>query len=89
MRLALAEQLLDEALTPSLLQKSSSAQLLKVRWELKARRGQWQQAVADVALVFQYQPTDHTRYPVLAALLIKTVTPGYFISPRLGSGLVS
>jgi tetratricopeptide (TPR) repeat protein len=66
-----AEQLLDEALTPSLVQKSSSAQLLKVRGELKARRGEWQQAADDVARAFEYRPTDHTRFPVLAALLIK------------------
>jgi tetratricopeptide (TPR) repeat protein len=71
-KFAEAEQLLDEALTPSLLQKSTTAQLLKVRSEVKARRDQWQQAADDAALVFQYRPTDHTRFPVLAALLIKT-----------------
>jgi serine/threonine protein kinase len=73
-----AEQLLDEALTPSLLQKSSTAQLLRVRTELKARHGQWQRAADDAALVFQYRPTDHTRFPVLAALLIKTQNRGAY-----------
>jgi tetratricopeptide (TPR) repeat protein len=67
-----AEQLLDEALTPSLLQKSSTAQLLKVRTEVKARLGQWQQAADDAARAFEYRPTDHARFPVVAALLIKT-----------------
>jgi tetratricopeptide (TPR) repeat protein len=67
-----AEQLLDEVLTPSLLQKSSTAQLLKVRAELKSRRGQWLQAADDAARAFEYRPTDHARFPVLAALLIKT-----------------
>jgi tetratricopeptide (TPR) repeat protein len=67
-----AEQLLDEALTPELLQKPSSAKLLAQRVKLKARRGQWQQAANDAALAFEYRPADHTRYPILAALLIKT-----------------
>jgi serine/threonine protein kinase/tetratricopeptide (TPR) repeat protein len=67
-----AEQLLDEALTPVLVQQSSSAKLLTLRVKLKARRGQWQQAAEDAALAFEYRPSDHTRFPVLAALLIKT-----------------
>jgi len=67
-----AEQLLDEALTPALVQKPSSAKLLDQRVKLKTCRGQWKQAAGDAALVFEYRPTDHTRYPVLAALLIKT-----------------
>jgi tetratricopeptide (TPR) repeat protein len=67
-----AEQLLNKALTPSLVQKSSSAQLLKVRGELRARRGQWQEAADDLARLFEYRPTEHERYPVLAALLIKS-----------------
>ncbi|HTG45174.1 MAG TPA: serine/threonine protein kinase, partial [Verrucomicrobiae bacterium] len=67
-----AEQLLDEVLTPALVEKPSSAKLLTQRMKLKARRGQWQQAADDAALVLEYRPSDHTRFPVLAALLIKT-----------------
>jgi tetratricopeptide (TPR) repeat protein len=67
-----AEQLLDEALTPALVQRSNSVKLLNMRVKLKARRGQWQQAADDAARAFEYRPTDHTRYPVLAALLLKT-----------------
>jgi tetratricopeptide (TPR) repeat protein len=67
-----AEQLLDETLTPALVQKSSSAKLLAQRVKLKAGRGQWKQAADDAALVLEYRPTDHMRYPVLAALLLKT-----------------
>jgi len=66
-----AEQLLDEALTPALVQKPSSVKLLAQRVKLKARRGQWQQAAEDAGRVFEYRPSDHTRYPGLAALLIK------------------
>ncbi len=67
-----AEQLLDEALTPSLVQHSNSVKLLRLRVKLRARRGQWQQAADDAARVFEYRPLDHTRFPILAALLVKT-----------------
>jgi tetratricopeptide (TPR) repeat protein len=67
-----AEQLLDEVLTPALVQQPSSAKLLTLRVNIRARRGEWQQAADDAARAFEYRPTDHTRYPVLAALLIKT-----------------
>jgi eukaryotic-like serine/threonine-protein kinase len=67
-----AEQLLDDVLNPALVQKPSSAKLLDQRVKLKACRGQWKQAADDAALVFDYRPTDHMRYPVLAALLLKT-----------------
>jgi tetratricopeptide (TPR) repeat protein len=67
-----AEQLLDEVLTPALVQQPSSAKLLNQRVKLRARRGEWQRAADDATLAFQHRPSDHTRYPVLAALLIKT-----------------
>jgi len=60
-----AEQLLDEMLTPELIQSSNSVKLLTMRVKLKARRGQWQQAADDAARAFEYRPT-------LAALLVKT-----------------
>jgi tetratricopeptide (TPR) repeat protein len=67
-----AEQLLDETLTPALVQSSNSVKLLNMRLKLKARRGQWQQAADDAALAFEYRPSDHKRYPVAAAILAKT-----------------
>jgi tetratricopeptide (TPR) repeat protein len=67
-----AEQLLDETLTPALIRQSSSAQLLMVRVQLRARRGQWQQAADDAARVHEYRPSDQGCFPILAALLIKT-----------------
>ena len=67
-----AEQLLDEALTPALVQSSNSVKLLNTRVRLKARRGQWQQAADDAAKAFEYRPSDHGRYPIVAALLAKT-----------------
>jgi tetratricopeptide (TPR) repeat protein len=67
-----AEQLLDEALTPAFVSQPPSANLLALRVDLKARRGQWQEAAADAALAFEHQPSSHTRFPMLAALLVKT-----------------
>jgi eukaryotic-like serine/threonine-protein kinase len=67
-----AEQLLNEALVPEFVRKPISAKLLVLRLDLKARRGQWQEAAADAALVFQYQPSYTENYCVLAALLAKT-----------------
>jgi len=43
-----------------------------VRVKLRARRGQWQKAADDAARAFEYRPSEHTRYPILAALLIKS-----------------
>src|SRR5208282_3732220 len=39
-----AQQLLDETLTPEFVKQPSSAGLLILRVDLKARRGQWQEA---------------------------------------------
>jgi hypothetical protein len=67
-----AEQLVDEALTPAFIKQPSSADLLALMVDLKARRGQWQEAAADAALAIKHQPFHDTRFPVLAALLVKT-----------------
>jgi tetratricopeptide (TPR) repeat protein len=67
-----AEQLLDEALTPAFVKNPSSADLLDLRVDLKARRGQWQEAAADAALAIELEPFHDTRFPVLAALFVKT-----------------
>jgi tetratricopeptide (TPR) repeat protein len=67
-----AARLLDETLTPAFLKQPSSANLLNLRAELRARRGQWQEAAADAALAFEHQPLHHSRFPILAALFVKT-----------------
>ncbi len=67
-----AEQLLDEVLTPELIKLPASTEFLKLRVDLKARRGQWQQAAANASLAFDRQPSDHSVYSLWAALLIRT-----------------
>jgi serine/threonine protein kinase/tetratricopeptide (TPR) repeat protein len=66
-----AEQFLDEALTPAFVRRPSSANLLALRVDLKARRGQWREAAADAALAFEHQPFN-PRYSMVAALFVKT-----------------
>ena len=67
-----AKQLLDEALTPALVKRSSSAGLLTLRCQLEAGRGQWREAAADALLAFEHQPLESDHYSTLAALLVKT-----------------
>jgi tetratricopeptide (TPR) repeat protein len=66
-----AEQLLDEALTTAFVKQPSSANLLDIRVDLKARRGQWKEAAADGALAFEHQPFN-PRYAMVAALFVKS-----------------
>ncbi len=66
-----AEQLLDTALTPAILQKPKSADLLILRAGLKARRGQWQEAADDGLLAFQSSPY-RGHYAIIGALIAKT-----------------
>lgn len=67
-----AEQLLDETLTPAFVKEPTSAEFLALRVDLKARRGEWKDAAADEALAFEHQPSNQWRFPILAALLVKT-----------------
>jgi tetratricopeptide (TPR) repeat protein len=67
-----AEQLLNETLTPAFIKQSASAELLSLRVDLKARRGQWQEAVADEALACEHEPSNQWRFPIFAALLVQT-----------------
>ncbi len=67
-----AEKLLDETLTPALIKQTSSAELLVLRVDLEARCGKWQQAADDAALTVEDQPSNQWRFPILAALLVKT-----------------
>lgn len=67
-----AGQLLDETLTPAVIQQKSSAELLALRVDLKVRRGQWQQAAADESIALDDQPSNQWRFPIFAALLVRT-----------------
>lgn len=67
-----AEQFVDETLTPALVKQPSSADLLALRVDLKARRGQWQEAATDAALSLEHDPFHNSRFPMVASLLVKT-----------------
>jgi eukaryotic-like serine/threonine-protein kinase len=67
-----AEQLLDEALTPAFVEQPSSAELLILRVDLKARRGEWREAETDAVLAVEHQPTNSDRFHALASLLAIT-----------------
>ncbi len=67
-----AEQLLDETLTPSMANQLANVKLLNLRVDVRARGGQWQEAATDAALAFEVQPSNEWRFPIFAALLVKT-----------------
>jgi Tfp pilus assembly protein PilF len=66
-----AERLLDEALTPSFIQQSSSVKLLALRIDLRGRRGHLKEAASDATLALTHEPKSNERCHVLAALLAK------------------
>ena len=66
-----AEQLLDTTLTPAVLEKRKSTDLLMLRAGLKARRGRWQDAADDGLLAFRSTP-DGGHYAIIGALVAKT-----------------
>lgn len=67
-----AKRLLDEMLTPAIVHQSSNVKLLSLRAEVAARCGLWPEAVTDASLAFEQDPSDIWRFPVFAALLVKT-----------------
>jgi serine/threonine protein kinase len=67
-----AEQVMNEALTPELLRQSISADFLDLKVEALARPGRWQEASAAATRAFENKPTSYGRYPMVAALLLKT-----------------
>ena len=67
-----AEHLLNDTLTPELTKQKSSAELLALRADLKVRQGDWPQAAVDESLAVEAQPANQWRFPILAALLVKT-----------------
>jgi tetratricopeptide (TPR) repeat protein len=77
-KLADAEQILDEILTPETLRNPSIIRALDLRIDLSARQGQWEKAAADAARALELQPTDQNRFHALAPLLVITHNhPGY------------
>jgi serine/threonine protein kinase len=66
-----AGQLLDASLTPAVLQKPLSADILMLRAGLRARRGRWQDAADDGLLAFQLKPSGG-HYAIIGALIAKT-----------------
>jgi tetratricopeptide (TPR) repeat protein len=70
-KFAEAEQMLNGALTPAFVKEAASADLLAIKADLEARRGQWQEAADDLDLAFELQP-GNPRYALVAALIIKT-----------------
>jgi tetratricopeptide (TPR) repeat protein len=71
-KFAETEQLLDEALTPAIVSKPSSCNLLFQRIDLLGRQGRWQEAATATTLFVAYQPTEQYGYHILAALLAIT-----------------
>jgi serine/threonine protein kinase len=67
-----AEAVLDETLTPAVMNSASSANLLAARVDLKARHGQWEQAAADAVLSLRHDPQAAWRYSLCGALLAIT-----------------
>ena len=78
-----ADRVLEEALTPAVLSRPSSCNLLIKRRDIMGRQGRWQEAVAVASLLVRYQPAEQFHYHVLAALLARTVNrPAYEILCR-------
>jgi tetratricopeptide (TPR) repeat protein len=71
-KLADAEQELDEALSPELISKPLSADLLTLKAGIEGRLGKWSKASADASRAFENQPLSSGRYSMVAALLVKT-----------------
>jgi serine/threonine protein kinase/tetratricopeptide (TPR) repeat protein len=67
-----AEQVMNEALTPELLRQSISADFLDMKVEALGHLGRWQEASAAATRAFENQPINSGRYPMVAALLLKT-----------------
>jgi serine/threonine protein kinase len=64
------EAVLNEFLTPEVIQQRESAPFVSTRADIFARRGQWKEAAEDAAKVVQHVPADHQSYHTLAPLLV-------------------
>jgi tetratricopeptide (TPR) repeat protein len=67
-----AEALLNEFLSPAVIDQPQSLSPLLVRTEFFARRGRWIEAAADASRAVDSQPDEHGYYHMLAPLLIAT-----------------
>jgi serine/threonine protein kinase/tetratricopeptide (TPR) repeat protein len=65
-----AEQVLSEVLGPESELDSGTVELLRVRGKLRARRGQWEKAIADVRKAKEAKPEDHGLWHELSGLLV-------------------
>jgi serine/threonine protein kinase len=66
-----AKQFLDKTLGSLAADQPPGASLLALRSEIEARLGLWPEAAADERLAVEREPMEHTRFPVLAVLLIR------------------
>ncbi|HXJ57271.1 MAG TPA: tetratricopeptide repeat protein, partial [Verrucomicrobiae bacterium] len=71
-KLGEAQRELEEGLSPELIRKPLSADLLSLKAGIEARRGEWLKAAADASRAFENQPLSSGRYGMVAALLVKT-----------------
>jgi tetratricopeptide (TPR) repeat protein len=69
-KLAEAEQLLSEFLTPAVESEPRSAGLLRLRGNVRARTARWKEAAADLSKAVQLDPAQHGSWFQLAPLLI-------------------
>jgi tetratricopeptide (TPR) repeat protein len=77
-KFAEAQEILDKALTPTMVRQPWSASLQAERVAVMGRQGRWPDAEKDAALAIEYQPTDHYSYHILAGLLaIQQERPAY------------
>src|SRR5206468_10163218 len=64
------ERLISEALPKGAAGQATNVGVLRLRGEFRARRGQWQEAAADLAEIIRRQPTAYEPYHSLAAVLL-------------------
>ena len=67
-----AKQFLDKTIGLLTAGQPLDSSLLSLRSEIEARLGEWPEAAADEELAVEREPAEHTRFPVLAALLIQS-----------------
>jgi len=71
-KLNVANELLDQILTPSVLSRQEYSDLCRYRAELCGRLGQWRAAAAMAIGFLNHQPEDHLAYHTLAPLYVVT-----------------
>jgi tetratricopeptide (TPR) repeat protein len=71
-RPAEAEQLLTRLLTNANASAAQTVQILADRASIRARRGRWEEAAADLARAIENDPTDEMLWHCLAAIQVQT-----------------